>query len=342
MAQVLPVKQPVHLTLVALDAQQQPLKHARFHLQILTPGKNPWWTTDFPIVEGTELLNMEAIVPEGKLDLQQVFPIRGRYQLRTEVTPLVANEFTPIQQTLTLAVPENPAKYRNFLILAVILLVVGWLGGVAIGGQQPIEPGEIAPQRVRLLLSGAILLAIAALLVVNISAEFTQSHSHEHQQHTIEPSVLQSQGLELKLSGDDHATVGQLAKLAAQIIDTQSGQPVTDTVFSIKATQLEEGELVFAYTGSPSAKGQLVWQQQFFDGAPHKIEVEVSPQPESTRQFKALRVAQEIEVEGVAPPLTTRFISLAYFTIMVGVGLALGLWQQQRKNRRTFTTKSAV
>jgi hypothetical protein len=318
---------PVRLTLQALDAASQPLENAKIRLQILTPPRNPWFPTDFPIVEGTELLNIEAVAPKGEMQVQQMLPIRGNYQMLVEVTPIVANAFKPIQQILTLSVPENWIKYRNFGILALILLALGLGGGWVMGEQQQIQPGEIAPQRVRMLLSGAILVAIASLLIINITAEVADSHTHGHDHHSQikEPAVLQSQGVEAKISGDVAATVGQSAKLAVQVIDTTTNQPARDVTLNIKATQAEDKWVAFAYQGVTDANGELAWEQQFFDGAPHKIEVEVSPQPQATQQFSPLRVAKAIEVEGVAPPLLSRLIVLAYFTSFIVLGLLLGL-----------------
>src|SRR5919199_4905329 len=209
---------PVRLTLQALDAAGKSLENAKIRLQILTPPKNPLFPTDFPIVEGTELLNMEAVAPKGELQLQQMLPIRGNYKLLVDVTPVVAYAFTPIQQTLTLSVPENWVKYRNFGILAAILLALGLGGGLVVGGKQHIQPGEVAPQRVRLLLSGAIIVAIASLLLINISAEVAESHTHGHQPNKSEPAVRASQGVEARILGDVEATVGQPARLAIQVI----------------------------------------------------------------------------------------------------------------------------
>ncbi len=328
---------PVRLRLKAADAAGKPLENALIGLTILTPPKNPWFTTDFPIVEGTKLLDIEAIAPKGELLLQQMLPIRGTYQLSVNVTPIVANAFTPIQQTLTLSVPENWVKYRNFGILSLILLVVGLGGGLVIGGRQPIQRGEIAPARVRLLLSGATIVAIAALLVVNISAEIAQSGMSMPMSHMSKPlaqsdnsGVVQSQGLLVRLSGDVTATVGTPASLKVKVIDTQTNQPVTDVILNVKATQLEHEWVAFAYEGVPDATGQLAWQQQFFDGAPHTVEVEVSPQPKAIRQFQPFRVKRELAVEGVAPPLPVRLIALAYFTGIIVIGLVLGLGLQRR------------
>lgn len=325
---------PVRLTLQALDEASKPLENAKIRLQILTPPKNPWFPTDFPIVEGTELLNIEAIVPKGELQIQQILPIRGNYQLLVEAKPIVADAFQPIQQIITVSVPENWVKYRNFAILAIILLVLGLVGGLVLGGKQEIKPGEIAPQRVRLLLSGAIIVAIATLLIINISAEVADSHSlhHNDQAPNSEPAVQKIEGIEAKITGDVQATVGQSAKLEVQVLNPQTNQPVTDVLMKIKATQLEDKWVAFAYEGMADVNGKLTWEEQFFDGAPHKVEVEISPKPEAKQQFSPLRVAKNIAVEGVAPPMQIRLIVLAYFTSIIVVGLLLGL----RLKRKLF------
>ncbi|WP_256973473.1 hypothetical protein [Nostoc sp. T09] len=330
---------PVKLALRAENSTGKPLNNAKFNLQIFTPPPTPWFTTDFPIVEGTKLLDIETIAPKGQLELQQILPIRGNYQFKVNVTPVVANAFTPIQQTLTLSVRENWVKYRNFAILAVILLLVGLGGGWVIGGRQAIAPGEIAPQQVRLLLSGVIVVAIAALLFVNISAEVAHSessghaHHHEHHDHhgsaTAAPvdnsGIVRQQGLQAQLLGDDSATVGKPAALQVKVTDENTNQPVQDLLLNIKTTMLEDGWVAFAYQGVPDPTGQFSWEQGFFDGAPHKLEVEIAPQPNASRQFTPFKVQKDIDVEGVAPPFSVRFISLAYMTAFVIVGLLVGL-----------------
>ena len=81
------------------------------------------------------------------------------------MTPIIANGFAPIEQTLNLTVPENPLKLRYFPVVLVILPVIGFGGGWIIGGRQEIQSGEIAPQKVRFLLSGVSVLAIVVLIV---------------------------------------------------------------------------------------------------------------------------------------------------------------------------------
>ena len=325
---------PVTLTLQAVDAAGKHLENTKISLQILTPPRNPWLTTDFPIVEGTKLLQMDATAPDGKLEIQQMLPIRGNYQLMVNVSPLVANAFAPYQQTLNLNVHENPIKYKYFVVIAAILLSLGLLGGWVIGGQEELQQGEIAPQSVRLLLSALTVVAIVTLLVINISAEVAEAHGSEHHpssSEVIAPSSQKSQGLEISLDGDKNATVGKLANLALQVKDTATGQPITDVALQVKAIATEHNLTVFDYKGIPDEQGKLTWLEQFFDGSPHKIEVEATPLPGSNRQFAPVKVAQEVEVEAIAPPIYIRLIGLFYFTAFVGIGMAIGLLIQHRR-----------
>ncbi|BAZ67894.1 MAG: hypothetical protein KME28_24490 [Pelatocladus maniniholoensis HA4357-MV3] len=320
---------PVKLKLQAVDGAGKPLEQAKINLKILTPSKNPWFTTDFPIVEGTKLLEMTANAPKGELQWQQMLPIRGKYHFQVNVTPNVANAFNPIEQTLTLSVAENWVKFRNFGILAVILLVVGFGGGWVIGGQQKIQPGEIAPERVRLLLSVAMIVAIIAMLVINLSAKVAHSHTIQHTPSISDSGIVQQGGLQAQILGDKSATVGQTATLGVKVIDQKTNQPAKDILLNIKTTQLENGWTAFSYKAIPDTTGQFTWQQQFFDGAPHKLEIEISSLTNAVRQFSPLRLEREIEVEGVAPPLITRFIALSYMTVIVIFGVLIGLGLRQ-------------
>lgn len=330
---------PVQLTLEARNPAGQLLENSKFNLQILTPPLSPFLSTDFPVVEGTKLLEMEAIAPQGKLEIAQMLPIRGKYQFLVDVVPVAGEGFTPIHQTLTLDVPENPVKYRNYGILLAILLAVGIGGGWVMGKQEMSQPGEIAPARVRLLLSGAVLVAIASLLVINISAEMAESHSHAHQSSPEKPAVINDAAIRLQIVGARQATVGETANFQVQALDSQTNLPVKDVIFKVATTQLEHNWTAFAYQGIADANGQFKWQQQFFDGATHKLEVEVAPSQSSKRQFQTVVASQEIEVAGVATPLLTRLISLAYLVGAIAIGLAIGLWLRRRSlgtSKRVF------
>ena len=337
---------PVQFKLQAIASNGQPLPNAKISLRLLTPPANPWLPTDFPLVEGTQLLEMQAIAPQGQVEFAQMLPIRGNYQLEVAVTPTVANAFVPFRQTLTLPVAENAVKYRNFGILVVVLLGAGLGGGWVIGRQQTQPmPDQISTQ-VRLLLSGAAVVAIAALLVVNVSAELAESHSHTHNHdhahdhtHAHEenlaklPTSATQQNLELKILGHTHAVVGEPARLMVQLRDRQTNRPVPNAEFEITTTSVEGEWQAFSNRAIADANGQFAWQPQFFDGAPHRITVTAQPQPGAPRSFPPLQVGQTIEVEGIAPPLQLRLLALGYFTSILIVGLAAGFWWRQHQSR---------
>jgi hypothetical protein len=330
--QVIPDETIVKLEFQALDTDEQPLKDANVRVRILTPAKNPWFTSDFPIVEGTELLNLDAIAPQGNLKFEQVFPIRGKYRIEVRVNPQVKGAFKAFEQSFTLNVPENAVKYRNLAVLAAILLGVGFGSGWILGGDQTVRENEIAPQPVRMLLSGITIVAIAVLFLVNWSAEIAAHHSEGDAVTFSTPSAtIENEAVQVELLGDTQTVVGNLATKTVQVTNPTTGKPRADVQVSVQSVALENNALMFAYQGTPDTTGKLTWQEQFFDGAPHSVIAEVTPLENSSGQFTPLKISQEIEVKAIAPPLLRRLISLLYFTLIFVVGLIAGLGGRRRQ-----------
>jgi len=332
LAEVIPDDTVVKFQLQAIGTEEQPLTDANLKVRILTPAKTPWFSSDFPIVEATELLELEAIAPQGNLEFEQVLPIRGNYTVEVAVNPKVTGAFEAFNRSLTVIVPENPVKYRNLAILAIILLGVGFGSGWLLGGNQTVGDREIAPQPVRMLLSTMTIIAIAVLLLVNWNAEVAASHVHTEVGAVPDspPAIAQNEAIQVELLGDIQAVVGNLATKAVKITNP-NGEPMTDVRVNVESVALESDALMFAYQGTPDATGKLTWQEQFFDGAPHSVTATVTPIENASREFEPLQVSQEIEVEGIAPPLLVRFISLLYFTLIFVVGLSAGFWVRRRK-----------
>lgn len=346
---VIPDDTLVKFQLQALDQEKKTLADANIHVQILTPAKTPWFSSDFPLVEGTKLLDFTAIASQGNLEFEQVLPIRGNYRMEVKVTPQVKQEFEEFEafeQSSTFSIAENGVKYRNFAILGVILLGVGSISGWVLGGDQTVRENEVAPQPVRMLLSGMTIVAIAVLLLVDLSAEVSAFHSHPEVSGTevvtssspSSPAIAQNQAIKVELLGDTNAVVGNLATQGVQVTSPSKVQPITDVQVRVQSIALENGALMFAYQGIPDVAGKLTWQEQFFDGAPHRVKAEVIPLDNSfesiSEQPKPLQVSQEIEVEAIAPALWLRFISLIYFTLFFVAGLIGGFWVRRQKANR--------
>lgn len=60
----------------------------------------PWFTTDFPIVEGAQLFDVQADAPTRQLQIQQMLPIWGNYQSQITATPLGVTGGKAIEQTI--------------------------------------------------------------------------------------------------------------------------------------------------------------------------------------------------------------------------------------------------
>lgn len=341
--QAVPDESPVQFKLQAVDAQGKALSAVRFDLQLFTPDKSPWFTSDFPMVEGTTLLVLEALAADGTLAFAQTLPIRGQYALKAQVSPTVPGAFEPFEQVLSFAVPENAAKYRNAAILAGILIIAGLGSGWLVGGdgeafpgnrsmQSQIQPDEVAPQSVRLLLSGMSLVAIAALLFVNISAELHPAHSHGEVQIEPDTALQSAKDLEIRLSGDQQATVGQLASQTIQAVNLKTGSPAANLAVEIQTVALEQQQPVFNYAAKTDSQGEITWQTQFFDGAVHQIVAKVV-EP-NTPNKEALQVSHMVEVEAIEPPLYIRLISLSYCTGLFLLSLLIGMiWHRRPADR---------
>jgi hypothetical protein len=321
-------EKPVKFTFKILDKTGKALNNANIHLTLLTPPRSPWFSTDFPWVEGTTLLDISQPSKIGEFQFQQILPIRGNYTFKLEVNPLIADSFQPFQQTLSLSVSENEIKYRNYVILLVLLLFIGFGGGWIIGAGESLQAGEVVPQRVRLLLSSAIIVTIATLLFICITAEVGSSHS-EHENHQSEISdTLNDQGETtdsiIQLLGQENATVGQLNDFQIKAINPQTQKPISNLSLRIKANQLENNLVIFATKAETDSQGQFRWKQQFFDGSPHELTVTVSPNISSKSQ--PLKIGKAIEVEAIHPPLVTRLISLGYMIFTLAIAFGLGFW----------------
>ena len=319
----------VQFTLKALDKTGKALNNANIHLTLLTPPRSPWFSTDFPWVEGTTLLDITQPSKIGELQFEQMLPIRGNYTFKLEINPLIVDSFQPFQQILSLSVSENEIKYRNYAILLILLIIIGFGGGWIIGAGEALQVGEIAPQRVRLLLSSATIVAIVALLFICITAEVGSSHSahnHHHESEMTDSLGDQNQitDIKIQLLGDENATVGQLNDFQIKAINPQTQQPISNLSLDIKAKQLEENLLVFATQSETDSLGQFRWRQQFFDGSPHELTVTVSPK--ISTESNLLKLGKAIEVEAIHPPLSTRLISLSYMILTLAIAFVSGFW----------------
>lgn len=112
---------------------------------------------------------------------------------------------------------------------------------------------------------------------------------------------------------------------------------MTNVRVKLQVVGLEHDEPIFKFDGQPNQASEFDWQQQLFDGAPHQVTATVSSLASSPRQFSPIQVAHQGEVEGIAPPLYIRFVSLMYFTAFFTVSLIIGIVLHRRHSYHSAT-----
>ncbi|MGL5034100.1 MAG: hypothetical protein ACRC6M_09905, partial [Microcystaceae cyanobacterium] len=99
----------------------------------------------------------------------------------------------------------------------------------------------------------------------------------------------------------------------------------------------EHEQITFAIKGRTDAEGKFQWQQQFFDGSPHQLTVNLLSSPANSQ--KSLQVEKAIAVEGLEPPLIRRIISLGYMILVLIIGFSCGFglnWLRQSSRFSIF------
>ena len=93
-------------------------------LEAPTPG---WFfSTDFPLVEGSRLLDMSLPLRQGRAEWKYLFPIRGQYRLTVEFTALDGRK---ANKTFPLEIRENKQKWFFLGIFTLGLFVLGVFAG---------------------------------------------------------------------------------------------------------------------------------------------------------------------------------------------------------------------
>ncbi|MEB3272156.1 MAG: hypothetical protein VKJ85_00080, partial [Prochlorothrix sp.] len=353
----------VQFRVQVLQPDQSPLAPVRYHIQLHTPAATPWFSSDFPHTESSTLLELTATEADGVLEFEQILPIRGDYTLQVSASLDQLNPPLTLSDPVILSVPERSVRYRNAALWAVALLTIGLGGGWLIGGDPTVKAGEVAPQRVRLLLSGATVVAIGALLYVNVRAELGlvsdsgaghghaqgqghtegQNHGHDLKQATepgtgaIEldsadpaaglPAELALElptDLEIRFLSRTTATIGTPAPQVIAVTDGETGESLPDLPMRLEIRDLEHDRRVFGYTTATDERGQVYWRSQFFDAADHQVMA--MPGGTVTGDLTDLSgiKRQFMEIRAITPPLSVRLISLGYLMAFFGVGLAAG------------------
>lgn len=296
----------------------EPLRRCHLQVKVTAPPRSTLLSTDFPVVEGTDLLVLASDVEDSTLTFSYVFPIRGTYTFDLAVTPVPDGpEFAPTNLQHTLQLHENPTEVRNAWLLTVSLLVLGGIAGVVLA--------RSAAAREELLASPMLLL-LGLLALAWFPENTVADVPSEHQEARREAEWT----LEARPTPAS-ATVGQLVQFTIVLYKDGKVFPQPTRV-SFEAHHVEDKRLVFQATTTAPA-GQISQHLQFFDGAPHTVLVTARPAAGDANPATPLQAVLEMEVQGVHPPTRVQLRTLALLLSVLLVGMAVGFFLPGRKKR---------
>ena len=298
--QIGPDKTLARTTVTVVDGSGQPVPGAYLKLHLDAPEGNPFISTDFPIVEGTSLLEYAGVLPQGTLSFDYIYAIRGEYTFAMEAGR-DANSLRPVSP-FRMTLRENPDEVRNFLVMVAGLFLFGLLAGIVIAG------GATAQRAVAVLLLGVILLPGTAL-----------AHSNDPPSD-VAPFTQEATAGDLTLvyeMAPGAGKVGAINRLAFRLVDAQ-GQPVPETTFDLVLWHIEDEKPIFATTLF-APEGVTSLDFQFFDGAEHEVRLSAqSPAGD-------VSLARVVEVEGINPPMAVKVKTTLYMVLLVLAGILVGL-----------------
>jgi hypothetical protein len=97
------------------------------HIRLRSPETKFFSPTDFPWVEGTELIDATLLIEGGKATFNYMFPIRGDYPMTVELFG-ENGQSLGIHQ-LVVSMQENPKEVQNAILFVVLLGSFGLLVG---------------------------------------------------------------------------------------------------------------------------------------------------------------------------------------------------------------------
>ncbi len=307
----------VRTTLTVVDANGQAVSNAYLKLHLDSPPSNPIISTDFPIVEDTALMNYEGSLPNGVLEFESIYPIRGQYNFQVEAGRDATSRL--FKDTLSLNISENSNEVLNGIIFIASLLILGIVAGIIIGNGARAQ---------RMAAAGIVLLVLVAG-PISSAASVARAHGGD-EGSDVEPFTESATNDDLTLTYTMDPRAGKVGTLNTLTFEAtnNNGVLVPDTTFEVKFWHIEDDKPVFATT-LYAPTGQIQLDFQFFDGAEHEVRLVAS------NAIGTVDLAKVVDVEGIDPPMPVKIKTTIYLVLVTFVGILMGLRIQviRGKNR---------
>ena len=290
-----PYSDPATLTLLVTGADGRPVAQGSLAIRLDAPKPGRLFSTDFPFVEGSRLLEMTLPLRQGKAEWKYLFPIRGEYLLAVE---FIAPGGRKAAKTFNFKIRENKQKWFFLGLFSLALFLFGLVAGrvfTSLGSHH--AKGMAA----------CLLLAVGGLLSLmeNAAGQATR------------------QGEQFGWLEVDPAMVGKPTSVRWRLGGDEQTEKST-ALLTLTIAHPEKDKIVFALERLPVA-GEFAMNFQFTDGAEYRVAAiaYVAGRP-------MLRTEKNIAVIAAEPPARAMIPALSVFVAIIALGLAVGRWSKRR------------
>jgi hypothetical protein len=302
--QLRPFSETATIIVSVTNSGGTPIEEGRVQIRLDAPKPDRFFSTDFPFVEGSRLLEMQLPIQDGKVQWQYLFPIRGEYLMAVEA----AN--APDRKTATIfrmAVRENERKWIFLGLFTLGLFFLGFVAGRLFTSSKLVTKDNIAFW-VLLFFFGVISLGEECSAEVNTGKYAAR----------------------LEISDP---RVGKLSRIRWNLIGLKEAERRLVNL-NLRITHLEKGKTVFALEKLAVTK-EFSLNFQFTDGDQYRIEAiaELDGQELTHSQ-------ETISVSGIEPPPSASIPAIAFFLTVISLGLGTGRWSRRRQLRQKFEIQS--
>lgn len=314
--QIRPDTRPVLFTLSATDRQGKPVKSGYLKVTLKSPARSKIFSTDFPWVEGTTLLNLSAEIINGKFSFYYLPPIRGTYFLSVDFSeggsqPIGKNNFQ-------LKIHENPDEMKHLYLLLGFLFIIGVLAG-------------IFTQRSKTALTYA---ALMCLMLNGISHAHQKSHSklkHEAQKNYRLSTPVHNLFVAL---APNHGIVGRTTQLTIKLTDKGKNDLKEPAFVELQIINAEDRVDIFRAVLF-TRTGNLSPAVQFSDGAEHWIHIRAFKGDPGKKEMKPVTsFSKKIQVETFQPPRKIVAKTLGFFLMIMTMGMFTGVHFEKILHRK--------
>jgi hypothetical protein len=274
-----PFADPIDLSLLVTGANGKPVENGSVAVRLEAPRPGRFFSTDYPLVQGTLLNEMRLPLRQGRAAWKYLFPIRGEYRLAVD---FMSEDGTKANKVFSFRVREQRAKVWALTGFSFTLLVLGFVAG-------------------RIFTTKAM---AGVLLCGGMVWGASMGNSH-----VTTESGPQSLGLEI-----EPATVGRPSLVRWKRTEASSGL----SLLSLSIVHIEKQKTVFAVDQMP-VENEWGMKFHFPDGAGYRVSaIAQTPGQASIRSEQVVAVTGiEPPASAFVPPLIY-FIGLISLGLAAG------------------------